>query len=159
MYQRIFVPVDGSETSNRGVKEAVRLARDQGAKLRFLHVIDQSFIPSDPGSGFYPTAVYEAVRRGAQTVIDQAMAAAAAAGLEAETRTVENFTGRVADVIIREAENWPADVIVMGTHGRRGVSHLFLGSDAEAVVRMSTVPVLLVKAAPVVTQVKEPVAA
>jgi nucleotide-binding universal stress UspA family protein len=50
----------------------------------------------------------------------------------------------VADLILKEAKKWPADIIVMGTHGRRGVTHMLLGSDAEAVVRSSLVPVLLV---------------
>lgn len=53
--------------------------------------------------------------------------------------------GRVADLILREARKWRADVIVMGTHGRRGISHASLGSDAETVVRSSPVPVLLVR--------------
>ena len=60
-------------------------------------------------------------------------------------RSDENTPGRVAEVIVQAARDWKADLIVVGTHGRRGVSHLFLGSDAEAVARLSPVPVLLVR--------------
>jgi nucleotide-binding universal stress UspA family protein len=58
----------------------------------------------------------------------------------------ENLTGRVADFILKEAQKWRADIIVMGTHGRRGINHVLLGSDAETVVKSSAVPVLLVRA-------------
>ncbi|HEX2099233.1 MAG TPA: universal stress protein, partial [Candidatus Synoicihabitans sp.] len=58
----------------------------------------------------------------------------------------DNFTGRVAGVIVQEAKTWGADLIVMGTHGRRGIRHAVLGSDAEAVVHAAPVPVLLVRA-------------
>jgi nucleotide-binding universal stress UspA family protein len=145
MYQRILVPVDGSQTSNYGLKEAVSLAREQQARLCLVHVVDQSVIPADPNSGLYVRTVTEALRRAGEKVIGDAMKLVKAEGLDAESRTPENFTARVAEAIIEEARKWRADLIVMGTHGRRGVSHLFLGSDAEAVVRMSDVPVLLVR--------------
>jgi nucleotide-binding universal stress UspA family protein len=108
-------------------------------------VVDQSVIPADPNSGLYVRTVTEALRRAGEKVIGDAMKLVKAEGLDAESRTLENFTARVAEAIIEEARKWRADLIVMGTHGRRGVSHLFLGSDAEAVVRMSDVPVLLVR--------------
>ena len=54
-------------------------------------------------------------------------------------------TRRVPDVVVAEAKRWPADLIVAGTHGRRGLSHLFLGSVAEGIIRISTVPVLLIR--------------
>lgn len=145
MYQRILVPVDGSQTSSRGLKEAVRLAKEQHARLCLLHVIDQSVIPADPHSGLYVRTVTDAFRRSGEKVLDHATKMAEAEGLGVESKILENFTARVAETIIEEAHRWRADLIVMGTHGRRGVSHLFLGSDAEAVVRMSNVPVLLVR--------------
>lgn len=146
MYQRILVPIDGSETSNRGLQEAVRLAKEQGARLCLVHVIDQSAIPGLPSSGLYVRTVLEAVRRSGEVVLQHAANAVRVAGVDADSRMVDNFLGRVAEAIIDEAGKWRADLIVMGTHGRRGVSHLFLGSDAEMVVRMSDVPVLLVRA-------------
>jgi nucleotide-binding universal stress UspA family protein len=58
---------------------------------------------------------------------------------------VENVSGQVAEVILNEARKWRADLVVMGTHGRRGFSHMLLGSTAEGVVRSSAKPVLLVR--------------
>lgn len=66
-------------------------------------------------------------------------------GVKAEAVMYENLSGRVADLILKEARKWRADIIVMGTHGRRGIGHALLGSDAEAVVRSSPAPVLLVR--------------
>lgn len=146
MYQRILVPIDGSPTSERGLKEAVRLAKEQRARLCLIHVIDQSVMPTLPSSGLYVRTVLEAMRRSGEIVLQHAMNAVKAEGVDADSRMVENFMGRVAEAIVDEAGKWRADLIVMGTHGRRGVSHLFLGSDAEMVVRMSDVPVLLVRA-------------
>lgn len=146
MYQRILVPIDGSPTSDRGLKEAVRLAKEQRARLCLIHVIDQSVMPTLPSSGLYVRTVLEAMRRSGEIVLQHAMNAVKAEGVDADSRMVENFMGRVAEAIVDEAGKWRADLIVMGTHGRRGVSHLFLGSDAEMVVRMSDVPVLLVRA-------------
>lgn len=146
MYQRILVPIDGSPTSDRGLKEAVRLAKEQRARLCLIHVIDQSVMPTLPSSGLYVRTVLEAMRRSGEIVLQHAMNAVKAEGVDADSRMVENFMGRVAEAIVDEAGKWRAHLIVMGTHGRRGVSHLFLGSDAEMVVRMSDVPVLLVRA-------------
>jgi nucleotide-binding universal stress UspA family protein len=81
-------------------------------------------------------------------ILAEAAATAGKAGLPADTRLVEIETlqGRVADVIVQEARAWQAALIVVGTHGRRGLSHLFLGSVAEGVVRIAPVPVLLIRA-------------
>jgi nucleotide-binding universal stress UspA family protein len=72
--------------------------------------------------------------------------AARAAGARPQTVLVEDFGGRVADAIVKQAKRWRADLIVMGTHGRRGVKRALLGSDADLVVRYSPVPVLLIPA-------------
>lgn len=146
MYRRILVPVDGSHTSDRGLQEAISVARESKARLCVVHAIDDAVITSIPSSGAYLRTVLDAVRRSGELIIQRAVTAVKAQGLEVESRLVENFAGRVAEVIVDEARKWGADLIVMGTHGRRGVSHLFLGSDAEMVVRLSDVPVLLVRA-------------
>lgn len=67
------------------------------------------------------------------------------AGLEAEVILPETFGLRIASIIIEEAKRWPADLIVIGSHSRRGVDRLLLGSVAESVVRLSTKPVLLIR--------------
>jgi nucleotide-binding universal stress UspA family protein len=67
--------------------------------------------------------------------------------VRAETALAEDFRGRVADEIVQQAKRWRADLIVMGTHGRRGIKRALLGSDSELVVRYSAIPVLLIPAA------------
>ena len=118
-YKRILVPVDGSPTSNSGLDEALRLARAGGSKIRLLHVIDDTLAFNSPdGAGV--NYVLEALRGSARQALKEAGDRVRRAKLEAETGLVENFTGRVADAIVEQAKRWRADVIVMGTHGRRG---------------------------------------
>lgn len=147
MYKRILAPVDGSHTSTRGLREAVQLAKAHRAKLRLLHVVDESVLTLGPeavGGGDFIDALIDAGKH----TIRNARALAERHGVKAETTMYENLSGRVADLILDEARKWRADIIVMGTHGRRGLSHVLLGSDAETVVRSSAVPVLLVRGKP-----------
>jgi nucleotide-binding universal stress UspA family protein len=145
VYKRILVPVDGSSTSMAGLSEALRLARNQKAKLKLLHIVDELMIFGTAESGLNIEPVIESMKRGGKRILDRAAKAAAARGVRAETELWENATGRVAEVLVGRAKRWRADLIVMGTHGRRGVNRLVLGSDAELVVRNSPVPVLLVR--------------
>ena len=146
MYDRILVPVDGSAASNRGLSEALALAGNQRATLRLVHVVDESFLLLDVyGTGDWGSAM-NAVREGGAKLLEEAKGRAASAGVPAEAVVLETLGRRVADIILSEASAWKADLIVMGTHGRRGFSHLVLGSDAEAVVHGAKVPILLVNA-------------
>ena len=142
MYKRILVPVDGSSASMNGLEKALRQARASGARLRILHVVD-AIAFSREHSMF--TATAEKFRESGRKLLKQVMARAKQQKLPADSRMVENLTGRAADTIVREAAKWKADVIVMGTHGRRGINRLMLGSDAERVARNAPVPVLLVQ--------------
>ena len=142
-YKRILVPVDGGSTSDKGLDEAARLARGKGAQCLLLHIVDDTVAFSSPeGAGV--NLVLDALRGSGQQVLEKAAARARRAKLQAKTLLVDNFTGRVAEAIVDQAKRWRADLIVMGTHGRRGVNRLLLGSNAELVIRNSTVPVLLV---------------
>jgi nucleotide-binding universal stress UspA family protein len=145
VYKRILVPVDGSSTSMAGLNEAVRLAKNQGAKLKLLHIVDELMIFGSSEAGFDIEPVIESMKRGGKRVLDRAAKLAAARGIRPETELWENATSRVADVLVARAKRWRADLIVMGTHGRRGVNRMLLGSDADLVVRNSPVPVLLVR--------------
>ena len=146
MYKRILVPVDGSETSNRGLSEALKLAKSIGATLRLVHVVDNSALALNPEAGIAAAPLAEDFAEDGKALLEEARAAAAAEGATVDTVLHDNFTGRVAGVIVQEAKTWGADLIVMGTHGRRGLRHVVLGSDAEAVVHATPVPVLLVRA-------------
>ena len=145
MYGRILVPVDGSPTSNRGLTEAINLAKDQKAKLRLLHAIDESFLVYDAYGMVSWDSVTRSLREGGKKLMAEAKSLAARNGIDAESVVTETLKDRVADVILKEARNWRADLIVMGTHGRRGLNRLLLGSDAERVLRDTSVPLLLVR--------------
>jgi nucleotide-binding universal stress UspA family protein len=148
MYRRILVPVDGSHTSMRGLEEAIRLAKDQGARLRLVHVVEEYVVVQGTGvdgAGLYVSELIESLQAEGKKIVASAIALANKRGVKTDASTFESFTNRSSDYIIREAKKWHADLIVMGTHGRRGVNRLVLGSDAEIVVRTSPVPVLLVR--------------
>lgn len=142
MFKRILVPVDGSAASMNGLGKAMRLAKASGARLRILHVVD-GIAFSRRHSMFTATAAK--FRESGRKLLREVMANLRDQKLTAESRLVENLTGRAAETIMKEAGKWKADVIVMGTHGRRGFNRLMLGSDAELVARSATIPVLLVQ--------------
>ncbi len=143
-YKRILVPVDGSSTSKAGLKEALKLARTPGARLRLLHVVDESPLLSLPEAGYAIDTVIDDLKRSGKALLANVAKSVAAQGAKCEIAMVESVGQRVADQITADAKRWRADLIVIGTHGRRGVQRLLMGSDAELVVRNTTIPVLLV---------------
>jgi nucleotide-binding universal stress UspA family protein len=146
MYRRILVPLDGSAASLRGLKEAIRLARDDRARLRLLHVLDETPMLGMLEEGVDLRPFLEDLRKRGRALLERAHRQAKKSRIAADATMAESAGGPAADAILREAKRWRADVIVMGTHGRRGLRHLVLGSEAERVVRLSPVPVLLVRA-------------
>jgi len=146
MYQRILVPVDGSPTSKHGLQEAIRMAKMTGGKLRLMHVVDDTSIAlSFDAYAGYPSDWLENLRQDGERLLAGARAVAAAAGVEADTVLRDNFALPVHELVVTEAGAWPADLIVLGTHGRRGIGRVMLGSSAENVLRRSPIPVLLVR--------------
>lgn len=146
-YKRILVPVDGSPTSAKGLKAAIKLAREARGKLCLVHVVEQYPALMVPEAGAVDiTPMLEATKTAARKALARIERSARAAGARPATALVEGFGSRVADLIVRQAKRWRADLIVMGTHGRRGMKRALLGSDAELVVRYSPVPVLLIPA-------------
>ena len=146
MYTHILVPVDGSPTSNHGLDEAVKLARLTGARLRLMHVVDQLVYSTGmEGFGTMTADLIPLLREGGENVLKTAKARVEASGVPVETVLFDSFAGRVCDLVVAEATNCHADLIVLGTHGRRGVARIFMGSDAEQIVRLAHTPVLLVR--------------
>lgn len=146
MYKKILVPVDGSETSDKALEHAARLAALCGAEIRLLHIVD----PLVYANGFERPRVYldqvlPAMVRAGHRILATARKSLEAHGVPCDCHLVECDGHRVSELIIAHARSWGADLIVMGTHGRRGVNRLLMGSDAESVVRTSPVPVLLVR--------------
>jgi nucleotide-binding universal stress UspA family protein len=147
MYQRILVPIDGSTTSTCGLDEAIKLAQLTGASLRLIHVVDaltitKGFLPS----AHYADAVPPGKKEAGEQILEQARTRVAESGVKVEAFLFDSVLPRVSEAVIEQAKAWNADLIVIGTHGRRGVGRVLLGSDAEQIVRTAPVPVLLVRA-------------
>jgi nucleotide-binding universal stress UspA family protein len=146
MYQRILVPVDGSPTSNAGLEEAIKLAKLTGARLRVLHVVDETpFLTSGDGFAAITGDVFTILKEAGQAVLEAARVRVDAAGIPVDAALFDNLSARLSDRVAQQVKEWGADLIVLGTHGRRGVRRMVLGSDAEQIVRTATVPVLLVR--------------
>lgn len=147
MYRRILVPVDGSVISTLGLRHAIALAKSQRARLRVLNVLDEKLIV--PALGGYSEADVKAILSGmsaaGRDAVEDAAALASKSGVKPETAVVEGRGRLVSEVIVGDAKRWRADLIVMGTHGRRGFNRLLMGSDAERVLSDAPVPVLLVR--------------
>jgi nucleotide-binding universal stress UspA family protein len=146
MFKRILVAVDASPTGELALDTAIKLAAESQAPLRIVHVVD--VVSINLGAEFpYPLDVSESIIRNGQEILRRSGTTAAAAGLAAETNliTIDTVSQRIPDVIADDAEAWSADLIVIGTHGRRGLAHLLLGSVAEGVARVAAKPVLLVR--------------
>ncbi|NWG87178.1 MAG: universal stress protein [Hydrogenophilaceae bacterium] len=146
MYTRILVAIDGSPHSERALAHAIGLAKGLSAAMRIVHVIDTAWIGVGMELAIDFVQLSQVHHEAGEKLLAGARASAQAAGLEAETRLVETAlpTDHIAAVIAKETSNWPADLVVLGTHGRRGVERMLLGSVAEGVARLSTVPVLLI---------------
>lgn len=145
MYIRILVGVDGSATSLRGLDEAIRFAKATGANLLLLHVLNTLILESEIASTAYYQALADEIRNSGKQILEHAAHVTRAAGVSFEQRMIEKIGAHAADEIVTQAKEWNAELIVLGTHGRRGLVRLVMGSDAELVLRHSPVPVLLVR--------------
>ena len=150
MFKRILVPIDGSPTSNLGLREAIKLAQDQSAALYLLQVVDELIVAQGFDGTMYvaPESIDDfltALRKEGKALLARAESRVNQHGIKCQTVLVETVGHAVADVIIEQAKKHRADLIVLGTHGRRGLSRIVMGSDAEGVVRGTKVPVLLVR--------------
>lgn len=145
MFNKLLVPLDGSETAQCGLEQAIALAKATGASLRLVHVIEPVPIATD----MMTAGVWGALIAGQHEAGEQMLAAATAvaerAGVKTACQVLDKPGERTADAILHEAATSGCDLIVMGTHGRRGFKHLMLGSDAERVLQLSKLPVLVVR--------------
>ena len=145
MYKKILVAVDGTATSVRGLDEAIRVAKATGGTLMLVHVVDDLLIGADYVPAVYYEPLVVSLRDSGAKVLAQAMAIVRHAEVPCEQKLLETLGGRAADAIVNAAKEWSAELIVVGTHGRRGFKRLAMGSDAEMVLRLSPVPVLVVR--------------
>jgi nucleotide-binding universal stress UspA family protein len=142
MFSRILIAVDGSETSDKALATGLQLAQQGKARVRVLHALDE--LASVSGY-HYSAQLRELTRQTGQKILDDALAAARKCEVQADAELVNKPDGRIGDMVADAARTWNADLVVVGTHGRRGIGRVLLGSGAEEVVRMAPVPVLTVR--------------
>jgi len=150
MYKHVLVPIDGSETARLGLNEAIKLAKHLNADIRLIYVINK--LPwASPGEipAEAVQAIIDQLRGSGESVVHEAITAARDAGIAVDSRLIEALGSEAGECIVKEAVSWPADLIVCGTHGRRGVRRILMGSDAEYILRRSPVPVLMIRKTPV----------
>ena len=147
MYKRILEAIDGSHTSVLALKEAIHLAKTMGGRLQLVNVVADLRGSWFTGGYIAPRDVGKSVVTAGADALERAVGTAAVAGVKTDMKLIENTTpGRsIPEAIVEQADAWHADLIVVGTHGRSGLSHILLGSVAEGVVRASSKPVLLVR--------------
>ena len=136
MKKRIFVAIDGSATAQLALAEAIHFASLPGASLCIGTVLDTSMLVQNNKAE---------LRQAADLLLDNAVALAKEAGLDAHRMLVESGNKRIAELISDSAKQWDADLIVIGTHGRRGFERLLMGSVAENLVRIATTSLFLVR--------------
>jgi len=148
MYQRILVAIDSSATAQKALDEAIRLAGALGASLCIVHAADESgIVQHGMGLGTYIDIdkVKGDIRSAGNSLLAQAVAKAQAAGCNAEQVLIESAQKRVAEMLSDAAQEWKADLIIVGTHGKRGFERLLVGSVAENLVRIASTSLLLVR--------------
>ncbi len=145
MYKRILVPVDGSETSNKALVTALQFARDFGGRVRLVHVVEElTYVTGFDPSG-YSGELATVMREAGERILAGGLAIAQSAGVEADSMLFDKPDERLAETVADAARRWNADLIVAGTHGRRGLGRVLMGSGAEQIVRLAPVPVLVVR--------------
>jgi len=142
-YRTILVPLDGSPTGSRGLRQALALATAERARLVLLHVVDESAAYAEFESGASADLVRALVRDG-RRILKRAQSLAGRHGKEARALLRESVGEPVAEEIVRQAKRLHCDLIVMGTHARRRGARRVPGSRGALVARDSPVPVLLV---------------
>ncbi|TPQ48559.1 universal stress protein [Burkholderia ubonensis] len=145
MYKNVMVAVDGSPSSKRALDEALKVAASCGARLFAVFAVDKSILLAY-GGRIDPDALLDDVRRDGTAVLHDAERAISHAAVNGDTELIETELGQdVAERLQHYVAEHAIDLAVIGTHGRRGVRRLFLGSVAERFLRGSSCPVLLLR--------------
>lgn len=142
MFKRILIAVDGSPTSTKALVAALQLAKDSGGVARVVYALDElAYI----GGYEYSAEVLKSARQQAQVALTDALAVARSAGVGADSLLADQPGQRLGETIAAAARDWEADLVVVGTHGRRGLGRVVLGSGAEQIIRLTQVPVLVIR--------------
>ncbi|MGG1948422.1 universal stress protein [Trinickia sp. NRRL B-1857] len=146
MYQRILVPVDGSEGARHALDEALKLARLSGAQLQAVYVLQHPTQVVDVAAGFVEQVqTRDTSSATATAVLADAREQMAPFGVTGTVRAIDAYGENLAAVLMRAIDEFDADVVVMYSHGRSGIRRLFAGSVAESLLHETTVPLLLLR--------------
>jgi len=140
-FGKILIAVDGSEYALNAAKKGLELAQEVDADVALLFVVDTRKAIGNVDAGISHEDAMVVLKKEAEQTLDQV--AGTFEGGEVMKLMPE---GHPREEILKTSENWGADVIVLGTHGRKGLMHLLLGSSAEYIVRHSKIPVMVVPA-------------
>jgi universal stress protein A len=140
-FRRVIVAVDRSPIAAHAAEVGAELARSLGAELAFVHAIEPAEGVAPVDSGLPAGELMALAQQDARRLLGEFLQSLPT-GL-----TAREFlkVGKPATEIAKAAKDWPADVIVIGSHGRSGISRVVLGSVAESVVRHATCPILVVR--------------
>lgn len=148
MYKHILLPTDGSKLAGKAVKQGIMLAKGIKAKVTTLNVtpefqmvVDEGFVL--PNAYALKKRFDEETTRHAKKIVDAVKASARSAGVRCDAVTVSS--SRPYEAIMRQAKKAKCDLIVMASHGRRGLKGLLLGSETSKVLTHSKIPVLVVR--------------
>lgn len=142
MYKRILVPFDASDTSRKALVAALQLAREAAGRVRIVHALDELAFLSAEG---FSLEALEVARAWAEQCLRDGMDIAKAAGIPADSKLLDARGERLGELVAQEALAFEADLVAVGTHGRRGIDRVLLGSGAEQIIRMAPIPVLVVR--------------
>ena len=143
--QHVLVPIDFSTTADRALTYAIALAQQFHARLTLLHVLDLTPVTMEDMTAGVVATYLDDLETDAQHLLQASRERVQGAGLQGESLLVQ---GTPTQTIVDTAGEQGVDLIIMGTHGRTGLAHVFLGSVAEHVVRQGLCPVLVVRRAP-----------
>lgn len=146
MYERILLAVDGGASSDLAISQAVLVAKAMNAEVKAIFVVDDSELFFE-GSYINPDDILRDLFSVGQQTLSRVAARLQDAGVRCTTAVIERpvSPGQISSTIVSQADMWPADLIVMGTHGRRGVRRIIMGSVSEGVIAKTNRPVLLVR--------------
>lgn len=148
MYKHILLPTDGSPLSEKAVKQCIKLAKSIGAKITALNVtpefqmiMDEGFVMPNPA--MIKKRFEDETEKRSKKLLADVKAGASAAGVDCDSVSVTS--GVPYEAIIKHAKKAKCDLIMMASHGRKGLSSILLGSETAKVLTHSTIPVLVVR--------------
>ncbi len=141
LFKNIILATDGSKYSENAVEYAVELAKISGARISAIYVVDTGAFATIPMDVAWEN-IYELLKTEGNEATEKVILEAKKSDIKVESFIVE---GHPAEEIVKLSESIPADLIVMGTLGKRGLDRFLLGSVAEKVSRISNVPVMIVR--------------